>query len=75
MHRRVPSVRDSSICIVGGARGHEGAGGTSTKPREVGGTAVVDACRVAICFLRSATRNRNCLATREGGNAEAHATA
>lgn len=74
-HRRVPSARCRAICIVGGACGPEGAGGTSPKPREVGGTAVGDACRVARCFVRSVTRTRHCLATREGGNAEANATA
>ena len=31
--------------------------------------------RVAICFLRSARRNRNCLATREGGTTAVNATA
>src|SRR6266702_7889274 len=75
MNSRVPSVRCSSICIVGVAWGREGGSGTSTKPREVGGTAVGDACRVAIWFLRSAKRNRNCLATREGGTTVVNATA
>src|SRR6266849_4965990 len=36
MDSRVPSARDSSSCIVGVACGRAGAGGTSTKPREVG---------------------------------------
>jgi len=34
-----------------------------------------DAGEVAICFFKSVKRNRNCLATREGGNVTAKATA
>ena len=40
-----------------------------------GGVTGAGACGVAICFLRSVRRNRNCLATREGGKAAASATA
>jgi len=43
MRRRVPSARDSSICVAGGVWGHADAVGTSTKLRGMGGTAGVDA--------------------------------
>jgi hypothetical protein len=64
MHSRVPSARDSSSCVAAVGWGQGGADGTSTKPKpgEVGGTAVGDACRAAICCLRSIKRTRNCLA-------------
>ena len=71
----MPSARDSSSCIMGVACARAGAGGTATKPKEGGGIAVGAACRVAICFLRSARRNRHCLATRDGGTPAVNATA
>ena len=60
---------------MGVACARAGAGGTATKPKEGGGIAVGAACRVAICFLRSARRNRHCLATRDGGTPAVNATA
>jgi len=76
-HSRVPSARDRSIWVAAGGWGQEGADGTSTKPRGrgAGATAAGAACRSPRCFLRSARRTRNCVATREGGNAAANATA
>ena len=49
--------------------GRAGADGTSTKPSGRAGAA----CGAAICFFRSIRRNRNCLATREGGKVAAKA--
>jgi hypothetical protein len=69
-------VRESSIGMAAGGWGQEGATGTSTKPRDRGGGVTGAAGgAVAICFLRSVRRNRTCVATREGGKAEASATA
>ena len=68
-------MRESSIGMAAGGWGQAGAAGTSTKPREMGGGVTGAAGGVAICFLRSVRRNRNCLATREGDRAEASATA
>ena len=75
MHRRGPSGRCSSIWGAAGFWGRAGGSGTSTKPKEVGGIAVGAACRMAICCLRSAKRNRHCLATRDGGTTAVNATA
>ncbi len=75
MDKRAPSARCSSIWVAGVAWGHEGAGGTSTKPRVVGGDAAVDARWAAIYFLRSVHPSLNCLATREGDNAWVNDTA
>jgi len=71
MQSRVPSARDSSISVRPAGGGSAGADGTSTKPRGREGAA----CGAAICFFRSIRRNRNCLATREGGKVAAKATA
>ena len=75
-HSRVPSVRDRAICVVGVAGGQAGVVGTSTQPMGVGGAAAVDSGgRVAICLVRSVPPTRQCVATREGGNAAGNATA
>jgi hypothetical protein len=75
MHSRVPSARASSIWSAPVGGGQEGAAGTSTKSRDRGGASAGDAGEVAICFFKSMRRNRNCLATREGGKVAAKATA
>ena len=71
----MPSARDSAIwsAPVGGSQ--EGAAGPATKSRDLGGASAGAAGEVAICFFKSMRRNRNCLATRGGGKAEASATA
>ncbi len=71
MDRRVPSARHSSSGVVAVGWGQEGADGTATKPRGLRGAAGGG----AICFCRSVRRPRTCVATREGGQAEASATA
>src|SRR5262245_1915535 len=68
---RVPSARASSSWVATAGGGLAGADGTSTKPSGRAGAA----CGAAICFFRSISRNRNCLATRAGGKAVASATA
>src|SRR4029453_11492280 len=73
MHSRVPSARDSSIWSAPVGGGQEGAAGTSTKPKALGGADAAGGS--VICFFRSVKRNRNCLATRGGGKTEASATA
>jgi hypothetical protein len=74
-HKRAPSARWSSIWVAGVAWGHEGAGGTSTPLRVVGGDAAVDARWAARCFVRSVHPSLNCVATREGDNAWVNDTA
>src|SRR5262245_58396367 len=66
---------DRPAPVVAIGWGPAGADGTSTKPSGLGGTAGGAAGEVAICFFRSMRRNRNCLATREGGKVAAKATA
>src|SRR5215510_4544007 len=75
MQSRVPSARDSSIWVTTAGGGPGGADGTSTKPRDRGDPTGVPSHRVAIRFLRSIKRTRNCLATREGGKVAAKVTA
>jgi hypothetical protein len=78
MHSRVPSARDSSIWITTAGGGLVGTDGTSTKPRDRGGPGGGPgggpSPRVAIRFLRSIKRTRNCLATWEGGKVAANVT-
>ena len=75
MQSRVPSARDSAIWVTTAGWGLVGADGTSTKPRGRGDPGGVPSHRVAIRFLRSMKRTRNCLATWEGGNVAANVTA
>ena len=71
----MPSARCSSIWVAPEGWGCVGGRGTSAKPKAVEGIAMGAAGRVAICFLRSARRNRNCLATRDGDTTAVNATA
>jgi hypothetical protein len=78
MRSRVPSARDISLWMAPAGGGQEGAEGTATQPREVGGCGTAGgpaAGLVAIGFLRSAKRNRHGLATRDGDTTAVNATA